>query len=106
MAKHQRTDFDHARDELLSHIHRCGVLKASQEQQDQWLDDTMQFMAERYTDLDENQLSELRDIGHRFCQPVIAHGSGNSAISTSEDEEADVGVASDDSEQEEMAGVA
>lgn len=98
MGKHQRTDMDHARDELMSHIHRCGVLKASQEQQDQWLDETMEFMAERYTDLTDAELNELREIGRRFCQPVIPHGKGNTAISTDETPE--------DSEQGEMAGAA
>ena len=74
MAKHQKTDFDYARDELMSHIHRCGVLKASPEQQDQWLGETMEYMAERYTNLTEKELSELRGIGSRFCQPVIERG--------------------------------
>ncbi|MQA91643.1 MAG: hypothetical protein GEU90_15700 [Gemmatimonas sp.] len=97
MGKHQRTDFDHARDELMSHIHRCGVLRASQEQQDQWLEDTMQFMAERYSDLTEAELGELREIGSRFCQPVIPHGKGNTAIS-------EKGDTAKDSEPGEMAG--
>jgi hypothetical protein len=99
LSKHQRTEFDHARDELLSHIHRCGVLKASQEQQDQWLDDTMEFMAERYTTLTEEQLSELRGIGSRFCQPVIVHGRESADVSTHSQP-------TDGSEQDEMAGAA
>ena len=113
LSKHQRTDFDHARDELMSHIHRCGVLKASTEQQDQWLDDTMQFMAERYADLGEEQLGELAAIGRRFCQPVIPHGRGNTAISTAEPsvDEADANAESEvevdaDADQEEPVGVA
>ncbi len=115
MSKHQRTDFDHARDELMSHIHRCGVLKASQEQQDQWLDDTMQFMAERYAELGESELTELQEIGRRFCQPVIPHGRGNTALGTaepSEDEAADENAAEAsvdadaDADQEEPVGVA
>lgn len=97
MGKHQRTDLDHARDELMSHIHRCGVLKASPEQQDQWLDDTMEFMAERYTELSKAQLEELREIGRRFCQPVIPHGKGHSALTSS-------GGSEQDSAQGEMAG--
>jgi hypothetical protein len=97
LGKHQRTNMDHARDELMSHIHRCGVLKASQEQQDQWLEDTMQFMAERYADLSEDELGELREIGRRFCQPVIPHGKGNTAISVDE-------APAQDPEHGEMAG--
>ncbi|MEX2582703.1 MAG: hypothetical protein WD766_05495 [Gemmatimonadota bacterium] len=100
---------DHARDELMSHIHRCGVLKASQEQQDQWLEDTMQFMSERFSDLEQAELDELRAIGRRFCQPVIPHGKGNTAISTAEpDSETDVEAeqqSEQDSEQGEMAGI-
>lgn len=95
MAKHQRSDLDAARDELMSHIHRCGVLKASQEQQEIWLDDTMQYMGERYADLTEAELTELRQIGRRFCQPVIARAP-----------EPSVDDASEDSEQGEFAGAA
>jgi hypothetical protein len=95
LGKHQRTDFDGARDELMSHIHRCGVLKASQDQQDQWLEDTMQYMAERYANLTESQLRELQEIGRRFCQPVIPHGPT--------DGQDDAG---EDSAQGEMAGAA
>jgi hypothetical protein len=106
LGKHQRTDLDHARDELMSHIHRCGVLKASQEQQDQWLDDTMQFMAERYADLTEAELNELQEIGRRFCRPVIPHGKGNTALSSPDDTTpvSAQGETAQDSEQGEMAG--
>jgi hypothetical protein len=78
----------------MSHVHRCGVLKASQEQQDVWLDDTMQYMGERYTELSEGQIQELRQIGRRFCQPVIAR------VTEQNDD------ASEDSEQGEFAGAA
>lgn len=98
MGKHARTDLDVARDELMSHIHRCGVLKASQDQQDQWLDDTMQYMSERYPSLSEEELSALHEIGKRFCQPVI------SRVETL-DEDGDDDSATD-SEQGEMAGAA
>lgn len=85
---HQRTSLDHARDELMSHIHRCGVLKASPDQQSQWLEETMDFMAERYADLNEEQLGELHDIGRRFCQPVIPHGVGHSALTVADEDTA------------------
>jgi hypothetical protein len=103
LQKHQRTDFDVARDELMSHIHRCGVLKASTEQQEQWLDDTMQYMGERYTGLSEGELKELHEIGRRFCQPVIAHGPDSTALDAGGQMEED---ASGGSEQGEMAGAA
>jgi hypothetical protein len=99
LGKHANTDLDIARDELMSHIHRCGVLKASQEQQVQWLDETMQFMAERYPALSDEDLTELHQIGRRFCQPVISRVE--SAVEM--EMEAD---SVEDSEQGEMAGAA
>ena len=63
--------FDQARDELFSHILRCGVIEADGEQQKAWMDDTMQYLAERYSDLNEEQLTEIRVLGDRFCKPVV-----------------------------------
>lgn len=99
LGTHQKSDFDQARDELLGHIHRCGVLKATPEQQEQWLDETMEFMSERYTELTEKQLTELKGFGSRFCQPVIAHGKGNTALASEPEPRRDL-------EQDEMAGAA
>lgn len=67
----QSKEFERARDELFSHIHRCGVLKATEEQQGEWMDDTVQYMAERFPELGREELGELRTIGMRFCRPVI-----------------------------------
>jgi len=61
---------DQARDELFSHILRCGVIEAEPDQQKDWMDDTMQYIAERYPDLDEEQLTQVRLLGERFCRPV------------------------------------
>lgn len=62
--------FEQARDELFSHILRCGVLEASAEHQKEWFDDTLLYLAERYEALDEAQLAELRLLGERYCRPV------------------------------------
>lgn len=62
---------DQARDELFSHILRCGVVEAEPEQQKEWIDDTMQYLAERYPDLDEEQLNQVRVLGERFCRPIV-----------------------------------
>jgi hypothetical protein len=62
---------DQARDELFSHILRCGVHEAEPEHQKEWMDDTMQYLAERYNDLDEEQLAQVRVLGERFCKPVV-----------------------------------
>jgi len=64
-------DFDRARDELFNHIHRCGVLRSTAEQQVEWMEDTVEYMGERYPSLSREQLGELRTMGLRFCRPVI-----------------------------------
>ncbi len=61
---------DQARDELFSHILRCGVVEAEPDQQKEWIDDTMQYLGERYPDLDEEMLTQVRTLGERFCRPV------------------------------------
>jgi uncharacterized protein (DUF2235 family) len=68
------TQFDQARDELFSHILRCGVLDAAPEHQKEWMDDTMQYIADRYFDLKPDELRQVRVLGERFCQPVVKHG--------------------------------
>jgi len=65
------THLDQARDELFSHILRCGVIDADIDQQKAWMDDTMQYLADRYVDLTEEQLNDIRLLGERFCQPVV-----------------------------------
>lgn len=64
------TAFAQARDELFSHILRCGVIDALPEHQKDWLDDTMQYLQERYPDLDAEALAEVRVLGERYCRPV------------------------------------
>ena len=65
-------DFDGARNELFNHIHRCGVIRATGDQQVEWMDETIEYMAECYPSLSREQLGELRTMGLRFCRPVIA----------------------------------
>lgn len=65
--------FEQARDELFSHILRCGVLEAQPEDRKEWFDDTMEYLAERYEGMSEADLNELRRLGERYCQPVIPH---------------------------------
>ena len=64
--------FDQARDELFQHIMRCGVVGADPEHQKEWFDDTISYIAERYSELNDTQVSELRTLGVRFCQPPKA----------------------------------
>ena len=66
------TAFEQARDELFSHILRCGVLEAAADHQKEWFDDTMLYLADRYVDLSQQELGQLRTLGERYCQPVLA----------------------------------
>ena len=66
---------DRARDELFSHINRCGVLQAEPDDQRTWMDETIEYVAERYPDLSDADLEGLYGIGIRFCQPAIAYGN-------------------------------
>ena len=68
----------------MSHIHRCGVLKASTQHQAVWFEETMEYMAERYTELKPAELKELQQIGERFCQPVISNAASAEDSATDE----------------------
>jgi len=72
---------DDARNELFGHIHRCGVMKASREQQLEWMTDTIEFLGERFPSLTPKDLKELETIGMRFCSPVISNAE---AVETAE----------------------
>ncbi|HXM38646.1 MAG TPA: hypothetical protein VN908_08315 [Gemmatimonadales bacterium] len=65
------TSFEQARDELFSHILRCGVLEAVGEHQKEWFDDTMLYLSDRFPDLTDTELGELRVLGERYCRPVV-----------------------------------
>ena len=64
--------FEQARDELFSHILRCGVLEAAPEHQKEWFDDTMLYLSDRYEGLTEPEMEQLRTLGERYCRPVLA----------------------------------
>jgi hypothetical protein len=69
------TSFEQARDELFSHILRCGVLEATSEHQKEWFDDTMLYLGDRYEDLSEEEMTQLRVLGERYCKPVVARSA-------------------------------
>jgi hypothetical protein len=64
------TPFEEARDEMFQHIMKCGVIGATPEDQKEWFDSTMTYLAERYHELSTRQISELRVLGERFSQPA------------------------------------
>lgn len=88
MARKHDTVLDRARDELFSHIHRCGVLEAADDQQGEWMDETIEFMGERYPDLNRRELDELKAMGLRFCRPVIPHGKAGATAAAVSGEDA------------------
>jgi hypothetical protein len=89
---------DRARDELFSHINRCGVLQAEPDDQEHWMEETMEYLAERYPDLNDTDLKELYTLGLRFCRPAIPHGRKASSSTDSQNGSApgsETGVGSD-----------
>ena len=63
------TPFAEARDELFQQIMRCGVVGSAPEDQKDWFDNTMGYLAERYHELAPTEVGELRVLGERFAQP-------------------------------------
>ncbi len=77
---------DRARDELFSHIRRCGVLDAEDEQRSEWFDDTIEYLGERYPELNPDELVALRTIGERYCAPALSNATKVPAEKPAEDE--------------------
>jgi hypothetical protein len=63
------TPFEEARDELFQQIMRCGVVGSAPEDQKEWFDNTMAYLAERYHELEPSEIDELKVLGERFAQP-------------------------------------
>jgi hypothetical protein len=61
--------FEQARDELFQHIMRCGVVGAQPEHVEEWFGETIKYMSERFPELSEQQIAELKTLGLRFAQP-------------------------------------
>ena len=76
-----KNSMDRARDELFSAIRQCGVIGAAEDEQAEWMAETLQFMVERYPDLSAADMEQLKLTGLRFCQPVIPHGKEHTALS-------------------------
>ena len=65
----------------MSHVVRCDVFDAEMEHRQEWLAETMEYMAERYPMLSDLQLTQLEMVGRQFIKPPIPHGKGNTARS-------------------------
>lgn len=79
MGKKQSTPIDQARDEVFSHIQRCGVLGASPDDQREWLQETMEYLADRYPHLSDRQLDQVGIMAERYIAPAIPHGKDKNA---------------------------
>jgi hypothetical protein len=64
------TPFEEARDEMFQHIMKCGVIGALPDDQKEWFDATIAYLADRYHELNPKQVAELRVLGERFSQPA------------------------------------
>ncbi len=75
---------ERARDELFSHINRCGVLQAEDEDQKNWMDETIDYIGERYPDLSDADLKDLYAVGLRFCKPAVRRTTRTAAPAEAE----------------------
>jgi hypothetical protein len=73
------TPFEQARDELFQHIMRCGVVGAAPEHVEEWFTETIKYMSERFPELSEQQIEELKTLGLRFAQPPKSRTEPNTA---------------------------
>lgn len=77
MGKRQKDPIERPRDELYTHIQRCGVLTASRADQKEWLADTMDYMRERYPHLTDLQFAGLKAMARQYLKPPIPHGAAH-----------------------------
>lgn len=75
------TPFEESRDELFQHIIRCGVPGSDPGHVDEWFDETMKYFEERYPELTEDELKELRVLGVRFAKPPKSSSGESDAAS-------------------------
>jgi hypothetical protein len=72
--KQETSLFDRARNELFRQIQHCGVLQATRDQRTAWFDETIQYLAKRFPGMSQEELELLKQLGLRYCEPVIEHG--------------------------------
>jgi hypothetical protein len=73
------TPFEEARDEMFQHIMQCGVVGADPEHQESWFNETARYLEERYPELSEPEIKQLRTLGERFAQPPKARQQTSAA---------------------------
>lgn len=78
---------------------RCGVIGSAPEHQAEWFDETMKYLADRYHELSQKQVSDLRVLGERFAAPTKV-GATVAEDATPSAEDADDADAKDAPEDE------
>lgn len=71
--------YEQARDELFQHIMQCGVTGSAPEDQKEWFDATMAYLAGRWHELSPAEIGELRTLGERFAQPAKTTAAGSAS---------------------------
>jgi hypothetical protein len=64
--------YQEARDEMFQQIMQCGVIGCHPDDQKEWFDATISYLAGRYPELKPTEVTELRTLGERFAQPPKA----------------------------------
>ena len=77
------TPFEEARDELFQHIIQCGVIGSDPEHQGEWFQNTMTYLAERYHELSQKEVADLRVLGERFAQPPLRKAAAQTSDAAS-----------------------
>lgn len=72
--------YQEARDELFQQIMQCGVIGCHPEDQKEWFDNTIQYLAGRYPELKATEVNELRTLGERFAQPPKSQAQETAAV--------------------------
>jgi hypothetical protein len=57
---------------------------------EEWLEETMDYMAHRYPHMSDLQLAQLEMIGSRFIKPAIPHGQDTTAVNRDEWQESEL----------------
>jgi len=72
--------YQEARDELFQQIMQCGVIGCHPDDQKEWFDNTLQYLAGRYPELKPTEVTELRTLGERFAQPPKSQAQEPAAV--------------------------
>lgn len=101
--RQKQSTLDLARDELFSHIQRCGVLDAEDAERKEWMSDTVEYLRERHPTLSDVEVGELEAIGHRYCQPAIPFGVSEGESPEAEAEVVEVAVSEEEVPQADVS---